>query len=77
MQASYLICIFVYFYESVLDICGLLLFLSITVESVKLSSSGSSSKLPIAVSSIEPHPWVYPFIGKMLIKVLHYTSTGE
>merc|ERR1712110_361925 len=38
----------------VLDICGLLLFLSITVESVKLSSSGSSSKLPFAsVDSIK------------------------
>ena len=70
MRASYLICLFVYFCESVLDICGLLLFLSITVESVKLSSSGSSSKLPIAVSSIEPHPWVYSLIDKI-------TSTVE
>ena len=66
MRASYLIYLFVYFYESVLDICGLLLFLSTTVESVRLSSSGSSSKLPVAVSSIEPHSWVYLFIGKML-----------
>ena len=63
---------FIFFGESVLDICGLLLILSIAVESVKLSSSDSRSKLPIAVSSSEPHPLVYPFIvahGRKQIKV--------